>query len=97
MSRVCDISGARRTVGGSIVRKGMAKKKGGIGMHVVKSNKRVFLPNLQKRRIYVPELDRWVTLKITTKMLRSIQKNGAYKMLKEAKAKGTLTVKIPGL
>lgn len=97
MSRICDVSGARRTVGGSIVRKGMAKKQGGIGTHVVKSNKRVFLPNLQKRRIYVPELDRWVTLKITNKMLRSIQKNGAYKMLKEAKAKGTLTVKIPGL
>ncbi|HCN09789.1 MAG TPA: 50S ribosomal protein L28 [Lentisphaeria bacterium] len=97
MSRVCDVSGARRTVGGSIVRKGMAKKKGGIGTHVVKNNKRVFLPNLQKRRIYVPELDRWVTLKITNKMLRSIQKNGAYKMLKEAKDKGTLTVKVPGL
>ena len=97
MSRVCDVSGARRTVGGSIVRKGMAKKKGGIGTHVVKNNKRVFLPNLQKRRIYVPELDLWVTLKITNKMLRSIQKNGAYKMLKDAKDKGTLTVKIPGL
>ena len=97
MSRVCDVSGARRTVGGSIVRKGMPKKQGGIGTHVVKNNKRVFLPNLQKRRIYVPELDQWVTLKITNKMLRSIQKNGAYKMLKEAKAKGTLTVKIPGL
>jgi large subunit ribosomal protein L28 len=97
MSRVCDVSGARRTVGGSIVRKGMAKKKGGIGTHVVKNNKRVFLPNLQKRRIYVPELDRWVTLKITNKMLRSIQKNGAYKMLKEAKDKGKLTVKVPGL
>jgi len=75
----------------------MAKKKGGIGTHVVKNNKRVFLPNLQKRRIYVPELDRWVTLKITNKMLRSIQKNGSYKMLKSAKAKGTLTVKVPGL
>ena len=97
MSRVCDVSGARRTVGGSIVRKGMAKKQGGIGTHVVKNNKRVFLPNLQKRRIYVPELDRWVTLKITNKMLRSIQKNGAYKMLKEAKDKGKLTVKVPGL
>ena len=97
MSRVCDVSGDRRTVGGSIVRKGMPKKQGGIGTHVVKNNKRVFLPNLQKRRIYVPELDLWVTLKLTNKMLRSIQKNGAYKMLKEAKDKGTLTVKIPGL
>ncbi|MFM1548556.1 MAG: 50S ribosomal protein L28 [Lentisphaeria bacterium] len=97
MSRVCDISGARRTVGGSIVRKGMAKKTGGIGTHVVKNNKRVFFPNLQKRRIYVPELDQWVTLKITNKILRSIQKNGAYKVLREAKAKGTLIVKIPGL
>lgn len=97
MSRVCDLSGARRTVGGSIVRKGMAKKKGGIGMHVVKNNKRLFLPNLQKRRIYIPELDRYVSLKVTTKTLRDIQKKGAYKVLKDAKANGTLAVKISGI
>ena len=47
MSKVCEICGKGRTVGGSITRRGLAKKKGGIGMHVVKNNKRVFNANIQ--------------------------------------------------
>lgn len=43
----CEVCGKGRTVGGSITRRGLAKKKGGIGMHVVKNNKRVFKPNIQ--------------------------------------------------
>lgn len=50
MSTVCDVCGKTKVVGGSIIRKGLAKKKGGIGMHVVKSNKRTFKPNLQAAR-----------------------------------------------
>jgi len=48
MSCVCDVCGKTKTVGGSITRRGLAKKKGGIGMHVVKNVKRTFKPNLQK-------------------------------------------------
>jgi large subunit ribosomal protein L28 len=51
MSRVCDICGKSKHVGGSIVRRGLAKKKGGIGMHVVKNTKRVFSPNIQRVRV----------------------------------------------
>lgn len=47
MSRMCDVCGKQKTVGGSITRRGLAKKKGGIGMHVVKNVKRTFSPNLQ--------------------------------------------------
>jgi large subunit ribosomal protein L28 len=50
MSKVCDICGKGRAVGGSITRRGLAKKKGGIGMHVVKNVKRTFQPNLQNVR-----------------------------------------------
>ncbi len=50
MSSVCEICGKRKTVGGSITRRGLAKKKGGIGMHVVKNVKRTFSPNLQRVR-----------------------------------------------
>ena len=50
MSRVCDICGKRKVSGGSITRRGLAKKKGGIGMHVVKNVKRTFSPNLQRVR-----------------------------------------------
>ncbi|MEI6055579.1 MAG: 50S ribosomal protein L28 [Lentisphaerota bacterium] len=53
MSTVCDVCGKKKVVGGSIIRKGLAKKKGGIGMHVVKSNKRIFKPNLQAAKALV--------------------------------------------
>lgn len=47
----CKVCGKGRTVGGSITRRGLAKKKGGIGMHVVKNNKRVFKPNVQTIKV----------------------------------------------
>lgn len=53
MSRVCDICGKSKTVGGRVTRRGLAKKKGGIGMHVVKNVKRTFSPNLQDVRAVV--------------------------------------------
>jgi len=51
MSKVCEICGKTKHVGGHITRRGLAKKKGGIGMHVVKNVKRTFAPNLQKVRV----------------------------------------------
>ena len=53
MSKVCEICGKHKVVGGSIVRKGLAKKKGGIGMHVVKNNKKTFKPNIQNVRAVI--------------------------------------------
>ena len=51
MSRVCEICGKHKVVGGHITRRGLAKKKGGIGMHVVKNTKRTFEVNLQSVKI----------------------------------------------
>jgi large subunit ribosomal protein L28 len=51
MSSGCSICGKVKTVGGSITRRGLAKKKGGIGTHVVKNVKRTFHPNLQRVRV----------------------------------------------
>ncbi len=53
MSKVCDICGKGKHVGGSITRRGLAKKKGGIGTHVVKNVKRTFAPNLQRIKVRV--------------------------------------------
>jgi large subunit ribosomal protein L28 len=53
MSKVCEMCGKGKVVGGSIVRKGLAKKAGGIGMHVDKNNKRTFEPNIQSVKIKV--------------------------------------------
>jgi len=41
-------------------------------------------PNLQKKRIFVPELNRTITLTLSTQAIKTIAKNGAYKTLKKA-------------
>lgn len=69
MSKVCEICGKTKHVGGSITRRGMPKKKGGIGTHVVKNVKRTFSPNLQKVRVRTPKgVQR---LKVCTACIRS--------------------------
>ncbi len=42
-------------------------------------------PNLQKKRIYIPELKKYMVLTLSTKALKTIQKNGAFSTLKKAK------------
>lgn len=53
-----------------------------------------FQLNLQKRRFYIPEENRWVTLKVSAKTLRTINKNGIYSVLKEARKNGTLLKEV---
>ena len=75
MARVCDVSG-KRTIS---------------GYHVSKANnkvKRKFYPNLQKKRFYVAEEDRWIELKVSTSSLRTISKKGIYAVLQEMRAQG---------
>jgi large subunit ribosomal protein L28 len=62
----------------------LAKKKGGIGRHVTKTVNRQVLPNLQTKRIWVPELGRHIRLKLSARALKTVNKNGAYATLKEA-------------
>lgn len=52
-----------------------------------KTNRR-FQPNLQKKRFFVPEENRWVELKISTSAIRTINKKGISAVLKEMKEKG---------
>ena len=51
MSKVCEVCGKGPMSGNSIVRHGLAKYKGGIGLHTTGINKRRFLPNLQRVRV----------------------------------------------
>ena len=53
MSRVCAICGKRPLAGRSIQRRGLAKKKGGVGRKITGISKRFFLPNLQKLRTVI--------------------------------------------
>jgi len=84
MSRVCQITGAKVSTGRRIHRSGRAKKKGGIGRHVTETVKRQFRPNLRDKRVWVPELGKYVRVRVSARGLKTMDKNGAYKTLKEA-------------
>ena len=70
MARKCELSGKGPISGSSI-------------SHAHNKTKRRFLPNLQKKRIWVQELNRFVTVKISTSALRTINKNGTAELAKK--------------
>lgn len=51
MSKQCDICGKGPMAGNRIIRHGLEKKKGGIGLHTTGVTRRRFLPNLRKLRV----------------------------------------------
>ena len=53
MARVCEICGKRTESGGTIARRGLPKKKGGIGLNITGRTKRKFKPNIQRVRALV--------------------------------------------
>ena len=61
------------------------------GHNVSHSNiktKRRFLPNLQTKRFFLAEEDKWITLKLSSEAIRTINKNGLYTVVKELRAAG---------
>ncbi len=65
-----------------------------VGNNVSHSNiktKRQFVPNLQTKKFFIPEENKWVTLKISVAALRTINKKGISACIKEAREKGFLT------
>ena len=75
MSKVCEITGKREMFGNNV-------------SFSVNKTRRRFNVNLSKKRFYIPEEDRWVTLKVSAKALKIINKKGISAVLKDAKAKG---------
>ena len=71
MARVCEITGKRTRTGNNV-------------SHANNKTKRKFFPNLHKKRFYIAEEDRWITLKLSSKAIRTINKNGITAVLKEA-------------
>ena len=69
MPRVCEITGRRTQVGNQVTRRGLAKKKGGVGRKVTGRNKRTFKPNIQKVRILTPE-GGVLTMKLSTRAIK---------------------------
>lgn len=77
MARVCDITGKKSLIGGGYSNRTRATKFNPTG-----SRRR--LVNLQKKTLFIPELNRKVTVHVSAKGLKTMKKRGAYKVLKEA-------------
>jgi len=75
MSRVCQITGKKAMVGNNV-------------SHSNRKTKRTFEPNLFDKRFYLPEEDRWITIKVSANGIRIINKKGLNNALKDAQAKG---------
>tara|TARA_B100000508_G_scaffold91658_2_gene71476 strand:+ start:42101 stop:42337 length:237 start_codon:yes stop_codon:yes gene_type:complete len=77
MSRVCQLTGKRVMVGNHV-------------SHSNHKTKRKFYPNLVKKRFYLPEEKEFITLRVSTAALRTINKRGITACVKDARAKGYL-------
>ena len=84
MSRICQITGAKVSFGHRNHRSGKAKKEGGIGRHLTKRVKRRFYPNILDKNVWVPELGKFVKVRLSARALKTINKNGAFRTLVKA-------------
>ena len=75
MARVCQVTGKRPIVGNKV-------------SHSNIKTKRRFLPNLQTKRFYFVEEDRWIVLKVSSEAIRTINKNGLASVVKDMRAQG---------
>jgi large subunit ribosomal protein L28 len=69
MARVCDICEKRTTVGGAIARRGLPKRKGGVGLKTTGHTKRKYFPNLQK--VQVQQGKAVVRMRVCTRCIKS--------------------------
>ena len=84
MSRICQVTGKKTASGHKYARRGVPKAKGGVGLRTTGKTKRQFKVNLQWKTIWVPEINRRVRVRLSTRALRTITKNGAYATLVKA-------------
>ncbi|MEC8256995.1 MAG: 50S ribosomal protein L28 [Bacteroidota bacterium] len=77
MSKVCQITGKKALVGNNV-------------SHAMNKTKRRFEVNLIKKRFYLTGQEKWITLKLSTSALKTINRKGLSAVLKEAKVQGVL-------
>ena len=70
MSKVCALTGKKPQTGNNV-------------SHAHNKTKRRWLPNLQKKRIWIPEENRWVRIRLTARALRTVEKKGLLKFLRD--------------
>ena len=79
MSRICQLTGKRPITGNNV-------------SHSNRKTKRRFVPNIQKKKFFIPETGEWVTLKLSARAIKNINRLGVYSYLKKLEKKG---VEIP--
>ena len=77
MSKVCELTGRRPIVGNSV-------------SHSNRKTKRRFIPNIQKKKFFVPEINGFVDLKICASAIRTINKMGVYAYVRKLEKQGHL-------
>ena len=75
MSRICDVTGKKPMLGNNV-------------SHAHNKSRRRFNINLQKKRFWLPDENRYITLRISTRGMRIIDKRGIRKVINELRAKG---------
>ena len=75
MSKICQISGKKVQFGNNV-------------SNAINKTRRRFNANIVSKRFYIPEEDKWISLKVSTSVLKTINKKGISAVLKEARAKG---------
>lgn len=75
MARVCQVTGKKAVVGNTI-------------SHANNKTKRLFKVNLQRKRFFLAEENRWVTLTVSAKAIKTIAKRGLSEVVKDMRAEG---------
>lgn len=88
MSKVCQVTGKKPSRGYKYAIRGIAKKKKGIGLKVTGKTKRRFQPNLFKKRFWFSDENRFVTLKLSTAAVRTIDRLGISAVVRDMRARG---------
>ncbi|MFQ5729694.1 MAG: 50S ribosomal protein L28 [Waddliaceae bacterium] len=88
MPKRCQVTGKKTARGYKYSIRGIAKKKKGIGLKITGKTKRRFKPNLVAKRLWFPEENRFISLRLSTSALRTIDKRGIGPVIREMRARG---------
>lgn len=88
MSKVCQVTGRRPTTGFKYAIRGIAKKKKGIGLKVTGKTRRRFEANIAKKKLWFAEENKYITLKLSSAALRTIDKLGLAAVVRQMRSRG---------
>jgi large subunit ribosomal protein L28 len=88
MTKQCQVTGRKPMRGKSYTTRGIAKKKKGIGIKITGITKRRFLPNLVRKRFWFAEENRFITLRLSTAAMRTIDKVGLATIVRDLRGSG---------